>query len=189
MSAASACALAIAMLCAACVTTKLTGLFAGPLVLLTLAARALLPEPWTVFRRTLVTRAHRLLVAFSVCVACALVTYVAIWAVYLFRFNPSPDPAVHYDTAQFISLTADRGPSLRAATFSLDHHLLPEPFLEGCVPALPPGVLSAAGAGTHAPVGRIHFAGAERSEVWEGHMDGAVRSAERVAAEILGAEH
>ena len=64
-----------------------------------------------------------------------------------------------------------------------------EPFLEGCVPALPPGVLSAAGAGTHAPVGRIHFAGAERSEVWEGHMDGAVRSAERVAAEILGAEH
>jgi monoamine oxidase len=62
-----------------------------------------------------------------------------------------------------------------------------EPFLEGCVPALPPGVLSAAGAGVHAPVGRIHFAGAERSAIWEGHMDGAVRSAERAVAEVLAA--
>ena len=62
-----------------------------------------------------------------------------------------------------------------------------EPFLQGCVPALPPGVLSASGDDLHAPVGRIHFAGAERSDVWEGHMDGAVRSGERVTEEILSA--
>lgn len=62
-----------------------------------------------------------------------------------------------------------------------------EPFLGGCVPALPPGVLSRAGAGAHDPLGRLRFAGAERSDVWEGHMDGAVRSAERAAAEILAA--
>lgn len=62
-----------------------------------------------------------------------------------------------------------------------------EPFLAGCVPAVPPGVLSAAGAGTAAPAGRIHFAGAERCEIWEGHMDAAVRSAERAAAEVLTA--
>ena len=61
-----------------------------------------------------------------------------------------------------------------------------EPFLTGCVPALPPGVLSAAGGDVHGPVGRIHFAGAERSDVWEGHMDGAVRAAERVVGEIIG---
>ncbi len=62
-----------------------------------------------------------------------------------------------------------------------------EPFLSGCVPALPTGVLSGAGPDVHAPVQGIHFAGAERSDVWEGHMDAAVRSAERAASEIVGA--
>ena len=35
------------------------------------------------------------------------------------------------------------------------------------------------------PVDRIHFAGAETSDVWNGYMDGAVRSGERTAAEVL----
>ncbi len=35
------------------------------------------------------------------------------------------------------------------------------------------------------PVGRIHWAGAETSDVWNGYMDGAVRSGHRAAAEIL----
>jgi len=35
------------------------------------------------------------------------------------------------------------------------------------------------------PVGRLHWAGAETSTVWNGYMDGAVRSGERVAAELL----
>ena len=37
----------------------------------------------------------------------------------------------------------------------------------------------------HEPtVGRIHFAGAETADVWNGYMDGAVRSGERAAAEV-----
>ena len=36
-----------------------------------------------------------------------------------------------------------------------------------------------------APVGRIHWAGSETSEVWNGYMDGAVRSGRRAADEIL----
>jgi monoamine oxidase len=36
------------------------------------------------------------------------------------------------------------------------------------------------------PVGRIHWAGTETSTYWNGYMDGAVRSGERAAAEILG---
>jgi monoamine oxidase len=36
------------------------------------------------------------------------------------------------------------------------------------------------------PEGRIHWAGAETSEVWNGYMDGAVRSGERAAAEVAG---
>ena len=39
--------------------------------------------------------------------------------------------------------------------------------------------------GAHArPVGRIHWAGTETSTEWCGYMDGAVRSGERVAAEL-----
>ncbi len=35
-----------------------------------------------------------------------------------------------------------------------------------------------------APVGRIHWAGTETAEVFNGYMDGAVRSGERAAAEV-----
>ena len=35
--------------------------------------------------------------------------------------------------------------------------------------------------------GGIHFAGTETSEFWTGYMDGAIRSGERVAKEILSA--
>ena len=35
------------------------------------------------------------------------------------------------------------------------------------------------------PVGRIHWAGAETSDYWNGYMDGAVRSGERAAREAL----
>jgi monoamine oxidase len=34
------------------------------------------------------------------------------------------------------------------------------------------------------PVGRVHWAGAETATAWYGHMDGAVRSGERVASEV-----
>ncbi len=36
-----------------------------------------------------------------------------------------------------------------------------------------------------APVGRIHWAGTETATVWSGYMEGALESAERVAAEVL----
>jgi monoamine oxidase len=37
-------------------------------------------------------------------------------------------------------------------------------------------------------VGRIHWAGTETAEVWNGFMDGAVRSGLRAAREILTAQ-
>ncbi|MDD0858054.1 FAD-dependent oxidoreductase [Arthrobacter alpinus] len=36
-----------------------------------------------------------------------------------------------------------------------------------------------------APVDRIHWAGAETSSIWNGYMDGAIRSGRRAADEIL----
>ena len=58
-------------------------------------------------------------------------------------------------------------------------------WTSGCVSPLPRNVLTRFGPALRAPVGRIHWAGTETSEVWCGYMDGAVRSGERVAAEVL----
>jgi monoamine oxidase len=55
----------------------------------------------------------------------------------------------------------------------------------GCVSPVPCKVLTRFGPALRAPVGRIHWAGTESSEAWCGYMDGAVRSGERVAAEVL----
>jgi monoamine oxidase len=51
----------------------------------------------------------------------------------------------------------------------------------------PPGALTAFGPALRAPCGRIHWAGTETSDYWTGYMDGAVRSGERVAAEVHAA--
>jgi monoamine oxidase len=50
-----------------------------------------------------------------------------------------------------------------------------------------PGSLVANGPALRAPVGRIHWAGTETSTYWNGYMDGAVRSGERAAAEVIEA--
>jgi monoamine oxidase len=50
-----------------------------------------------------------------------------------------------------------------------------------------PGSLVANGPTLRAPVGRIHWAGTETSTYWNGYMDGAVRSGERAAAEVIEA--
>lgn len=50
-----------------------------------------------------------------------------------------------------------------------------------------PGTLTSVGHALRAPVGRIHWAGTETSDYWQGYMDGAVRSGERAAAEVRAA--
>jgi len=61
-----------------------------------------------------------------------------------------------------------------------------EEWSRGCPVAVPgPGVLVAHGPALRRPVGRIHWAGTETSTYWNGYMDGAVRSGERAAREIL----
>ncbi|TML80009.1 MAG: flavin monoamine oxidase family protein [Actinobacteria bacterium] len=48
-----------------------------------------------------------------------------------------------------------------------------------------PGTLTKFGPALRKPVGRIHWAGTETSVFWSGYMDGAVRSGERAAREVL----
>lgn len=48
-----------------------------------------------------------------------------------------------------------------------------------------PNMLTRLGAALRKPCGGIHWAGTETSDYWIGYMDGAIRSGERVAREIL----
>jgi monoamine oxidase len=61
-----------------------------------------------------------------------------------------------------------------------------EEFTRGCYGGrLGAGAWTQYGTALSAPVGRIHWAGAETSTVWNGYMDGAIRSGRRAADEIL----
>jgi len=63
-----------------------------------------------------------------------------------------------------------------------------EPYSRGCYEAWTfPGVLTTVGKSIREPVGRIHWAGTETSEKWMGYVDGAIRSGERAAAEVIEA--
>jgi monoamine oxidase len=62
-----------------------------------------------------------------------------------------------------------------------------EEWTRGCSMAhLPPGTLTRYGHLLQAPFGRVHWAGTETSTTSHGAIDGAVRSGERAAREILG---
>jgi monoamine oxidase len=68
----------------------------------------------------------------------------------------------------------------------LEHNWSEEEWTRGCyVGFMPPGVWADYGSALRTPVGRIHWAGTETSEVFCGYMDGAVRSGERAAREVL----
>jgi monoamine oxidase len=61
-----------------------------------------------------------------------------------------------------------------------------EKWTRGCPVGIPSqGTLLAYGPWIRTPIGRIHWAGTETSTYWMGYMDGAVRSGERAAAEVL----
>ncbi len=62
-----------------------------------------------------------------------------------------------------------------------------EEFTRGCYGAhFTPGVWTAYGHALREPVGRIHWAGAEYATVWNGYMEGAVRSGSAAAAALIG---
>ena len=61
-----------------------------------------------------------------------------------------------------------------------------EQWTRGCPVGIPGlGTLLAYGPWLRRPIGQIHWAGTETSDYWNGYMDGAVRSGERAASEVL----
>jgi monoamine oxidase len=61
-----------------------------------------------------------------------------------------------------------------------------DPWSRGCYGAsMTPGIMTTVGKVIRQPHGRIHWAGTETSTKWTGYIDGAIRSGERAAAEVL----
>ncbi len=79
------------------------------------------------------------------------------------------------------------GPAALAPVAVVEKDWAVDPWSTGCITPLPPGLLTAAGPALRPAVGRVHWAGTETSDRWWGFMDGAVRSGERVAAEVAAA--
>jgi monoamine oxidase len=89
-------------------------------------------------------------------------------------------------TAALADLTNCFGPRAASPQQYIESFWKREEFTRGCPVAIAgPGTLSTLGEALREPVGRIHWAGTETSTYWAGYMDGAVRSGERVAAEVL----
>jgi hypothetical protein len=143
---------AVALLVAAAVCVKLSGLLLGPVLAVGLTIRAIYGGTWNVMGREIQTRAGRLGAAVGICMATALVVYVGLWASYGFRFEAGPG-GLQSDTHYFVDvlqrgqtelavggkptqaeLDAWRMPlSTRAMLFIESHRLLPQAWTCGYV--------------------------------------------------------
>jgi monoamine oxidase len=74
------------------------------------------------------------------------------------------------------------GPAAARPVRYVEKDWMAEEFTRGCYGAhFAPGVWTSYGEAWRAPCGRIHWAGAEYAPVWNGYMEGAVRSGEAAA--------
>ncbi len=80
------------------------------------------------------------------------------------------------------------GPRAARPVEYLERDWMAEEFSRGCYGAhFTTGVWGDFGPALTSPVGRLHWAGAECSPVWNGYMEGAVRSGEQTADDVLAA--
>jgi len=78
------------------------------------------------------------------------------------------------------------GPAAARPADYVDKDWSAEQYTRGCYGAfLPPNTWTAHGPALRAPVGPLHWAGAETATRWTGYMDGAIRSGEDAAAAVL----
>ena len=71
---------------------------------------------------------------------------------------------------------------------TIEHEWWKDQWSQGCpCPAMPPGLMSEVGSALREKHGSVHFVGTETSFEWKGYMEGAVRSGERGATEVVQA--
>ncbi|MGA2439534.1 MAG: hypothetical protein ABSH08_01125 [Tepidisphaeraceae bacterium] len=132
------------LLLGAAATTKFSGVFALPILVVALIVRAVGPDPWPCLRWTARTRLGRLAVAAAILAAAMIVAYAFIWASYGFRFELSGDPRHPFDPNALTGAISDMRSGQAAppgysnsllvpAQWALRHHVLPEAWIVGFV--------------------------------------------------------
>lgn len=97
-------------------------------------------------------------------------------------------PAAERHAAVAARLADLIGPEAAHPTAVVERDWTAEPFSRGCYGGhLPTGVLTQLGPALRRPVDTIHWAGTEHATVWTGYLEGAVRSGEATADEVLRA--
>ncbi|TVY38214.1 Amine oxidase [flavin-containing] A [Lachnellula occidentalis] len=82
----------------------------------------------------------------------------------------------------------DNEADIRAPTEIFEQEWVKDPWSQGCpCPVTPPNIMSDVGKALREPFDAIHFVGTETSFEWKGYMEGAIRSGERGAAEVVEA--
>jgi len=80
------------------------------------------------------------------------------------------------------------GPEAATPLEYIEQSWADEEFARGCYAGyFPPGVWLDYGEALRPPIGRLHWAGAETAETWSGYFEGALRSGQRAAAEVIAA--
>ena len=79
------------------------------------------------------------------------------------------------------------GPRAAAPDEYVERLWAEEEWTRGCYGChMPTGAWTNYGPALRAPIGPLHWAGAEYAHVWNGYMDGAVRSGDAAVAEVVG---
>lgn len=115
--------------------SKFSAILLGPIVVLCFAGRVVFTDGWTVrigvWYRALATRMQRLAAAVLLCLLLGITCYWAIWAVYRFRYQPSPSPSVFKFES---NPEGKRMPAMaRVATWVDQHQLLPNTYVQGFI--------------------------------------------------------
>jgi hypothetical protein len=107
--------------------TKFSAVLLMPVVLALLIGRAVSPESWGMFKSV----RQKLAVAVGIFVGLLLLTWVAIWTVYGFRYLPSDNPSWRYEFSSEHAYVG-RAPIIAAAVDWVDRHrLLPNSYSQG----------------------------------------------------------
>jgi monoamine oxidase len=95
------------------------------------------------------------------------------------------DPAERRKT--FLKALTERfGPKAAEPTHYIEADWGKEAWTQGgMISHFPPGVLTGFGPALRAPIGRIHWACTETATRWHGQIEGAIRSGERTANEVM----
>jgi hypothetical protein len=140
------------LLCGAGLCVKFSALIFGPVTVLLLLGRSLLPKAWPFLGKSPFEVRDKLIGSIGLCAAIAAMSYLVVWTCYGFRYDPTPEPNVRLNTSRFVAFAAvnellsthpDRavtreeldhwrpGLLIQGVVFADRYHLFPQAWLNG----------------------------------------------------------